>query len=71
MMPRFKPIIGGVGSVAPNLERMQFDSALDRVLRDRELICNLLVGITLRDQSQYQDFRGRQPVVRRVLRDLV
>ena len=57
MIPRLMPIMAAwVRSLAPNLERMFFDSALDGFFGDGELIGNLFVGIPGGNQTQYAQF---------------
>ena len=68
MIPRFSPIMAAwVRSLAPSLESMFADSALDRVLGDQKLGGNLFVRISGGDQPQHLDFRRRQGIIRRML----
>ena len=47
------------------------DSPLDGLLGDRELIRDLLIGISGCDQAQHVDFCRRQRIIRRMLGDFV
>jgi hypothetical protein len=46
-----------VRSLASSFRKNALDSALDRVLGNRELIRDLLVRVAGGDQTQYGDFR--------------
>src|SRR6266403_433888 len=63
---------GGLGAVlGAKLREDVADLALDRVLADRELGGDLLVGVTLGNQAHDTDFRSGQRLVGRMLGELV
>ena len=72
MIPRFRPIIAAwVRSLAPSLERMFSDLALDGFFADRELRGNLFVGIPFGNQPQHTHFCRGQRVIGGMLGKLV
>src|SRR5215470_13732084 len=63
---------GGMGPVVgAEFGEDVFDSALDRFFSDRELIRDLLVGISGSNQTQNSDFCWCQNVIGRVAGDFV
>ena len=63
---------GGLGAIiGVQLRKDGFDPALNGFFRNRELICDLLVGIACGNQSQHSDFRRRQCVVGSMLSDFI
>ena len=72
MIPLFKPDHGRLRSVVgAQFGKDVLDSPLDGLLGDRELIRDLLIGISGCDQAEHVDFCRRQGIIRRMLGDFV
>ena len=62
--PSLQPDHCGVRSIiGAQFRKNAFDPAFDGFLRDRKVICNLLVGVPGCNQSQHQDFCRGQGVI--------
>ena len=70
--PSLQPDHGRLGSVvSAQLGQDVLDSPFDSFFSDRQLICNLLIGVSGGDQPKHADFGRRQRIIRRMLGDLI